>query len=294
MAPKPELSPEQVRKLSLSILSQSKQVSIAVIHRRFKGLFGITPHVTSITWNLVLPCLPSAAKPRHLLWSLLFLFCYATEHVNCAIFRVDEKTYRKWTWFFVDLIGNTSIVSYHSFSRTYSNKIQINCEFRLYRSNSMSYKVSVDATDCKIREPSPFSPKWYSHKHRGAGLRYEIAISISTSYIVWVNGPFPCGSFPDLRIFRRNLKSILENDEQVIADRGYPDKMFVLPEHFSLPGCSLFNCMCRHEGVNKRIKQFEVVNSTFRYNISTHGLCFHAAANLTQLMILNGCLPFQI
>ena len=95
MAPKQVLSPEQVRKLSFSILSKSKQFSIVVGHRKFEGLFGLTPRVTSITWNLLLPCFPSAEKPRHLLWSLLFLKCYAAEHVDCAIFRVDEKTYHK-------------------------------------------------------------------------------------------------------------------------------------------------------------------------------------------------------
>ncbi len=116
MASKPELSPEQVLKLSLSILSQSKQISIAVVHRMFEGLFGLTPHVTSITWNLLLQCLPQARTPRQLLWSLLFLKSYATEDVNCAIVRVDEKTYRKWTWFFVDLIDNLAIVSYPHFS----------------------------------------------------------------------------------------------------------------------------------------------------------------------------------
>ncbi len=293
MASKPELSPEQVLKLSLSILSQSKQISIAVVHRMFEGLFGLTPHVTSITWNLLLQCLPQARTPRQLLWSLLFLKSYATEDVNCAIVRVDEKTYRKWTWFFVDLIDNLAIVSYPHFSWTYSHKIQINWESRLYRPNSVPYKVSVDGTDCKIREPSPFSPKWYSHKHRWAGLRYEMAIFISTGYIVWVNGPFLCGSFSDLRIFWRNLKNILENDEQVIADRGCPDtKCVYCPSTLVYPDALYLTVRAKHEGVNKRIKQFKVINSTFRHNISTHGLCFHAVANPTELMILNGCPPF--
>jgi len=51
--------------------------------------------------------------------------------------------------------------------------------------------VSVDGTDSRISEPSPFSATWYSHKFHGAGLRYEVGLSISTGQIVWVNGAFP-------------------------------------------------------------------------------------------------------
>ena len=110
-----------------------------------------------------------------------------------------------------------------------------------------------------------------------------------------MNSPFPSGSFSDLRIFRKNLKNILENDEQVIDDRGYPDTKCVHCPNTLVNLDALYSTVrARHEGVNKRIEQFKVINSTFRHNISTHGLSFHAVANLTQLMILNGCPPFQI
>ena len=39
-----------------------------------------------------------------------------------------------------------------------------------------SAKITIDGTDCEINEPSPFDRKWFSHKLRGAGLRYEIGI----------------------------------------------------------------------------------------------------------------------
>ena len=58
-------------------------------------------------------------------------------------------------------------------------------------------KITVDGTDFRIQEPSPFDPKWYSHKFRGPGLRYEIGVCIKTGWIVWVNGPFPAGAWPD-------------------------------------------------------------------------------------------------
>jgi hypothetical protein len=81
--------------------------------------------------------------------------------------------------------------------------------------------MTVDGTDVMIWEPKPFSRMWYSHKFNGAGLRYEIGVCIQTGDIVWVNGPFKCGPWPDLSIFRINLKNLLLPREQVEADNGY-------------------------------------------------------------------------
>ena len=82
--------------------------------------------------------------------------------------------------------------------------------------------MSVDGTDYKIREPTKFSPKWYSHKFRGPGLRYEIGLSIQTDTIAWTNGPFEAGQWSDLRIFReggpRSLKDRLPDGEHVKAE----------------------------------------------------------------------------
>ncbi len=60
--------------------------------------------------------------------------------------------------------------------------------------------ISVDGTDFRIREPTPFSPKWFSYKFKGAGLRYEVGLLLETGDIVWVNGPFSCGKWIDLEI----------------------------------------------------------------------------------------------
>ena len=75
-------------------------------------------------------------------------------------------------------------------------------------------KVTVDGTDFRILEPSPFSKKWYSHKFRGPGLRYEVAVGIQSGHIVWTNGPFPAG-VPDIVIFRYSLKNKLVEGERV-------------------------------------------------------------------------------
>jgi len=62
-----------------------------------------------------------------------------------------------------------------------------------------------------------FNKDYFSHKFHHAGVRYEIGICIATGWIVWINGPFPCGAWPDLRIARSSLHDALFNDEMYIA-----------------------------------------------------------------------------
>lgn len=88
--------------------------------------------------------------------------------------------------------------------------------------------MTVDGTDFAICEPAPFSSRWFSHKFKGPGLRYEVAVSIIGGDIVHTNGPFPCGAWPDIKVFRSVLMNKLAPGEMVEADNGYrgqPDKI---------------------------------------------------------------------
>ena len=82
-------------------------------------------------------------------------------------------------------------------------------------------KVTVNGTECPINEPQPFNSMWYSHKFKDSALQYELAVCIQTGWIVWVNGPYPCGRYPDITIFQHKLKYKLNNGEKVEADLGY-------------------------------------------------------------------------
>ena len=82
-------------------------------------------------------------------------------------------------------------------------------------------KMSVDGTNFKIQQPQIFETKWFSHKFKGPGLRYEVALNIQTGDIVWSHGPFPPGAHMDLAIFLQGLAHKLEPGERVEADKGY-------------------------------------------------------------------------
>ena len=142
-------------------------------------------------------------------------------------------------------------------------------------------------------EPNPFNRSWYSHKFHGPGLRYEVGVSISTGNIVWVNGPFPCGEYPDIKIFKKFMLNMIGPEEMVVADRGYKHEKCV----YSIPGIdpTVSSCIrARHEIVNRRMKHFQVLSTVFRHNLKLHALCFHAVANITALMIEHSDPLFEI
>ena len=163
--------------------------------------------------------------------------------------------------------------------------------------------VTVDGTDFRIQEPSPFAPGWYSHKYKTAGVRYEVAVSINGGDIVWTNGPFPCGSNPDITIFRQGLIHMLEGGEMVEADRGYrgePGRIRV-PVDYATPiqKAEKNTARARHETVNWRFKQFGSLSNRFRHRVSRkdlslHKTVFEAVAVITQLDIDCGHSLFQV
>jgi hypothetical protein len=77
--------------------------------------------------------------------------------------------------------------------------------------------TTVDGTYFRIAEHrKPF----YSHKFKKSGLRYVVGLSIGTGDIVWLNGPYEYGQWPDISIFRDSLLShlsLLKELKQMMA-----------------------------------------------------------------------------
>lgn len=156
--------------------------------------------------------------------------------------------------------------------------------------NGSTCNLTVDGTDFRIREPSPFWSGWFSHKFKGPGLRYEVGLNIQTGWICWVQGPFAPGPWSDIKIFRGWLKWKLSPRERVEADNGYRgDFRAVCPnqcgnlEEYRMK----MNARARHETVNRRLKQFNCLKY-FRHDKQSHVHCFNAIAVITQLAIANG------
>jgi hypothetical protein len=160
--------------------------------------------------------------------------------------------------------------------------------------------VTVDGTDFKCFEPRPFNKKFFSHKINHSGLRYEIAISIKRGAIVWIHGPFPCGAWPDMRIFRDSLQHHLSDKERVEADDGYvgdAPKFVKCPKSFVNPAENRKMqsiVRSRHETCNSRFKMWGILNQVFRHDRMKHCDVFRTCAIMTQLSIENGEKLFQV
>ncbi len=156
------------------------------------------------------------------------------------------------------------------------------------RSNCL---LSVDGSD--FRASLSFWRGWYSHKFKSGGLRYEVALCIQTGWIVWINGPYPAGKWPDLSIYRHRLKKKINKNEFVEADGGYRgDETIATPydcDNLAQEQIK-FDVRARQETVNARMKEYKVLQTRFRHKINKHNmerhyLCFNAVAVLVQLEI---------
>ena len=91
--------------------------------------------------------------------------------------------------------------------------------------------VTVDGTDFRIPE---YGPTFFSHKFKSSGLQYEVGVSILNGKVVRTNGPYECGKWNDVTIFRNAMLSMLGPNEQAEADDGYVGE---LPLHIKCPKC---------------------------------------------------------
>lgn len=149
--------------------------------------------------------------------------------------------------------------------------------------------VSLDGTDFRIREPIPFNKKWFSHKFKGPGIRYEIGVSISHGDIVWASGGFPCGEWTDLKIACDLYVHIAKN-EITLADKGYRfHRSFRTPRTAGEK-----RVLARHETLNGRLKNFEALSTRYRHSLKKHPMIFHAIVNIVQCTIESGEILFDL
>lgn len=165
---------------------------------------------------------------------------------------------------------------------------QIHWDRRLIGSEHSKAKTTVDGVDMHIFEPFPFNTKWFSHKFRGPGWRYEIGVATCTSNIVWTNGPFQCGRIADLTIFQAGLKYKIPDNELVIADRGYRGEAKIQVKGSHPSGAVnrwIARALARHEKVNKHVKQWKIMDAPFRNKLDKHKIAFRSIIVMTQINI---------
>jgi hypothetical protein len=159
--------------------------------------------------------------------------------------------------------------------------------------------ILVDGVDFKMPH---YGPTFSSHKFtKKSGLQYEIGICIKTGSLVWINGPFACGKWNDIQIFRSSLLSHLEDGERVEADDGYVGEAHYVkcPKNFTNPKENekmQSYVHHHHETVNKRFKDWGIMKEAFqnREMVYLHGDVLRSVAVITQVAINEGEALFSV
>ena len=119
-------------------------------------------------------------------------------------------------------------------------------------------------------------------------MRCEVGICIQTGETVWLNDPCPCGEWSDLHTATQALMCELEDEEKALADGGYNDHgiFFETPTgHNNYDQVMNAKARARHECVNRRFKEWAMLQQRFRSHIPLHGIAFGAVANLVHMQM---------
>jgi DDE superfamily endonuclease len=177
---------------------------------------------------------------------------------------------------------------------------QIKLQNRFKGDTQQRALMVIDGIDFAINEPrkNGFNKNWYSHKFSGPGVRYELGTCINTGEIVWFHGPFPCGSHPDLKIYRLGLKRLLNilEGERVWGDKGYRGDLSTITRYDAVSRehkKEMGRARARHETVNGRFADFGALKNVWRHDLNKHYLAYCSIAIITQLETTNGFPPFE-
>jgi hypothetical protein len=104
-----DYSPQFWSDLGMKVLNKNKGGCNRTRAERFRTAFGTSWFICSILWHLLDSRSTIIKKPIHLLMALNYLKVYDKVALHCSRFKCDEKTSRKWTWIYIELISSLSV-----------------------------------------------------------------------------------------------------------------------------------------------------------------------------------------
>ena len=253
--------------------------------RTFRAFYGRSADDVQEIWEAFYPHI---VKPelKHLFWTLMYLKLYLPIDVMVVMLHTCNTTFDRqvWKWVYGIASRRFDFIKWEKRNRNLPNH-RIWC------------RVTIDGTDFRIGEPVPFNKKWKSPKAKGASVKYEVAVSIYSGDIVWIYGPH-VGSKHDLTIFREELLKLLDKDEMVETDAGYRGEAeFIRNKHDfenDQEDKEKSELRARQETVNRRFKQWGILQERFRNDKQKHQMAFYAIATLTQMDIDKGNVLFSV
>ncbi len=164
----------------------------------------------------------------------------------------------------------------------------------------LTYTDGIDFWMQDYRHPitREFDSRHWTHKRNGAGIRYLFTTSLYTNKICMIsNGYYPSRNTDDVIAHKPGeIVSVLRRfHEKSFADAIFTGPEFITPNGtFSREQCLLLVAQARHENINKRFKEFGILQQTFRNHRDLHGLVVKAIANIVQISLMHERPPMDI
>ena len=227
-------------------------------YHRFRSYYGIGPNACwTVFQEIEEKELVLKPKIEHFLVALSWMKQYPTESNHAGHWNLTENTSRKICWTYAK-----------AFQALKEHMVKWTCDDPDNLPDEC-FIASVDGVHCIISEvQSNPDKKWFSHKHKTAGVVYELAIALFDGSLIWINGPFPAGQ-SDLAVFRKpgGLKSKIPVGKRVIADQGYKaESMLSTRNPMDTKDVKELKrrAKARHETFNGMLKNFQILSQRFR------------------------------
>ena len=264
---------------------------------RFRSAFGCSPEACAAIFHDIQVAGNVATridKPNcyFFLVAMNWLATYNKEAVMAGFFRCDEKTLRNRIKQYVEAVAGLKDEKIKWKDLTHVDE---------------RFVLSVDGVHFRINEPRKVpSANWCSHKHRSAGLGYEVGISIWHNNVVWIAGPFQPATHDKTKYQEPDgLQSRIPDGKLVIGDRGYRgEDTEGVREKRSLATRNTRDTAAvkefkrrvraRHENFNARLKSFAILDSHFRHPRERHKTVFEAVCVICQYDMENGHPLFDV
>jgi hypothetical protein len=294
------LSPANVLKRGLYYLQcECSRMSVERQNEQFHKHYGSSPLVLANMWyDLTVTDIVEARVSekeqcdkgfRMFLVAHFFLWTYPkNSSLLASRFRICERYSRGeplWKW-----IRRIAALK----------ALKIVWDRRLNDTNSEIFVVSVDGTDFRLWERKhrtlPRDNGQCSKKFNHGAAKYEIAISIFTSKVVWINGPYRGGEHDMIVLRQGGLLDNIADGKLAVVDRGYPSSRPEEMSKLSLPNVHdpkevnnfKSRSRLRQETFNGRLKFFNVLSETFRHGFDVHHHVFEAVVVILQDQMDNG------
>lgn len=296
------LTPDQMVFHGLQFLGVDQRRQSASWKKRiFKKHFGTTSLVLATIWFDLQTCTDTMTQKEKSMKGLrMFLICHyflwtypkSSDQIS-TLFNICERYSRGeniWKW--VRKVASLK-------------QLKIKWRNNLDSAHSETFILSLDGTDFRVSEPKHptmnIDKTQCSKKFAHAALKYELAICVFHSCLVWINGPHPGGK-NDITIFREGgLKEKIRPGKLVIADRGYQssladEQMLSCPNPYDSQRLAKFKSRARsrHEGFNGRLKKYGALQQTFIHGREKHKLVMEAVCTILQYEMENGIPLFAV